>query len=174
MSCAVTLTDPGSTITHVSAEMAKPKRWRGTEYDICKRSIVRSTGSMFSADIAPLLSVQKVTSTEAVADQSAICNQKAKPPRKRNKKPRSVPQAVPLASLKWLTIAQTALRYPAFSEKALRHLVAQAEAYKRYPDANLRSSGFIECVVRPEGKRKIVIDAEKFESWLQSCSVATK
>lgn len=80
-------------------------------------------------------------------------------------------QGLPLEKLKWLTIAQASLRYPGFSEKSLRHLQAQAEAYQRYPKAGLKSNGFINCLVRPAGQRKILINAEKFEAWLESCSL---
>ena len=75
---------------------------------------------------------------------------------------------LPLNQLKWLTIAQASMRYPAFSEKSLRHLQAQAEAYQRHPKAGLKSNGFINCIIRPAGQRKILIDAEKFEEWLRS------
>lgn len=77
-------------------------------------------------------------------------------------------QPVPLERLKWLTFRQASLRYPAFTEKSLRHLQAQAEAYQRHPKAGLKSSGFINCIIRPAGQRKILIDAEKFEEWLRS------
>lgn len=109
-----------------------------------------------------------------ITEEAFKISDAAKPPRKRNKKPRIEAQPIPLENLKWLTIAQTSLRYPAFSEKALRHLVAQAEAYHRYPKANLKSNGFIHCISRPAGQRKIVIEAEKFEQWLRSFSVAAK
>ena len=78
---------------------------------------------------------------------------------------------VPIEKLKYLSIAQTAMRYPAFTEKALRHLQAQAENYQRYPKAGLRSNGFINCILRPAGQRKIIISAEKFEQWLAACKV---
>lgn len=93
-------------------------------------------------------------------------------PRKRNKQARVPDLPVPLEKLKFLTIAQAALRYPAFSEKSLRHTVAQAEAYQRYPKAGLKSNGFVDCIIRPAGQRKILIDAEKFEEWLHSWAVA--
>ncbi|MBK7646697.1 MAG: hypothetical protein IPJ12_05935 [Betaproteobacteria bacterium] len=109
-----------------------------------------------------------------VTEEAVKASDAAKPPRKRNKKPRIEVQPIPLENLKWLTIAQTSLRYPAFSQKALRHLVASAEAYHRYPKAGLKSNGFIHCICRPAGQRKIVIEAEKFEQWLQSFSVAAK
>ena len=87
------------------------------------------------------------------------------------KKPRDENQGLPIEKLKWLTIAQAHLRYPGFSEKSLRHLQAQAEAYQRHPKAGLKSNGFINCLVRPAGQRKILINAEKFEAWLESCSL---
>ena len=96
-----------------------------------------------------------------------------KKPRKKRTKPK-VPeyQPIPLDKLKWLTIAQAAIRFPTYSEKAYRHLVAQAEAYAKHPKSGLRSNGFLPCVVRPAGQRKILINAERFEEWLQSFAVA--
>ena len=80
-------------------------------------------------------------------------------------------QRMPVGDLKFLTVAQTAQRYPAYSEKAIRHLIAQAESYYRYPKTRLRSNnGFIACILRPAGQRKIIIEAEKFEQWLRSFS----
>ena len=75
---------------------------------------------------------------------------------------------------RWLTVKETSARFPCFSEKSLRHLIAQAEAYAKYPKAGLRSNGMIDCIVRPAGQRKIVIDATKFESWLASGAVAPR
>ncbi|HQU80642.1 MAG TPA: hypothetical protein PLU47_14365 [Azonexus sp.] len=136
--------------------------WKTIEIDIGvtnKRPVAASATSHCATPV-----------TESVTKISDV----AKPPRKRNKKPRIEAQPISLENLKWLTIAQTSLRYPAFSQKALRHLVAQAEAYHRYPKAGLKSNGFIHCISRPAGQRKIVIEAEKFEQWLQSFSVGAK
>jgi len=83
-------------------------------------------------------------------------------------------ETLPLEQRRWLTIKETSARFPCFSEKALRHLVAQAEAYANYPKAGLRSNGFIACIVRPAGQRKVIIDAAKFEAWLASSAVAGK
>ncbi|MCX7164780.1 MAG: hypothetical protein NTV11_00710 [Rhodocyclales bacterium] len=83
-------------------------------------------------------------------------------------------EVIPLEQRRWLTIRETSARFPCFSEKALRHLVAQAEAYANYPKAGLRSNGFIACIVRPAGQRKVIIDATKFEDWLASSAVVGK
>lgn len=97
----------------------------------------------------------------------------AKKPRKKRTKPQGPEyQPTPLDKLEWLTIAQAAIRFPNYSEKAYRHLVAQAEAYAKHPKSGLRSNGFLPCVVRPAGKRKILINAEKFEEWLKSFAVS--
>ena len=80
-------------------------------------------------------------------------------------------ESLPLEQRRWLTVKETSARFPCFSEKSLRHLIAQAEAYAKYPKAGLRSNGMIDCIVRPAGQRKIVIDATKFESWLASGAV---
>lgn len=72
---------------------------------------------------------------------------------------------------RWMTIKQTAISYPCFSEQSLRHLVWSAEAYAKYPKPGLRSNGLINCIVRPAGQRRILIDTLKFEAWLESQSV---
>ena len=74
----------------------------------------------------------------------------------------------PLEPQRWLTVKQTAARYPCFSENALRNLIFSAEAYARCPKAGLRSNGIIDCIVRPAGQRKIIIDTIKFEAWLEN------
>ena len=74
----------------------------------------------------------------------------------------------PLEQQRWLSVKQTAARYPCFSENALRNLIFSAEAYARCPKAGLRSNGFLECIVRPAGQRKIIIDTIKFEAWLEN------
>lgn len=92
----------------------------------------------------------------------------AKPPkpRRNSKKQKATAEPVPLEKLKFLTFAQTALRYQVHTEKALRHLQAQAEAYLRYPKAGLRSNGFIDCIFRPDGQRKLLVIAASYEAWL--------
>jgi hypothetical protein len=83
-------------------------------------------------------------------------------------------ESLPLEQRRWLSVKETSARFPCFSEKSLRHLIAQAEAYAKYPKAGLRSNGMIDCIVRPAGQRKIVIDATKFEAWLTSGAVAQR
>jgi len=94
--------------------------------------------------------------------------------KKRAKPPRPEEQHVPLDKLRWLTIRQASFRYPAFSEKAIRHLVAQAEAYATAPKSGLRSNGFLPCIIRPANQRKILIDANRFEEWLAAFSKGQK
>jgi hypothetical protein len=106
-----------------------------------------------------------------VQDTTASHGQAA-PKTRKTKKARIKDQPVALENLKWLTIAQAALRYPAFTEKALRHLQSSAESYARYPKAGLRSNGFLDCVIRPAGQRKIIIDASRFETWLAASAVS--
>lgn len=88
----------------------------------------------------------------------------------------SVPkiEPLPLEQRRWLTVKETSARFPCFSEKSLRHLIGQAEAYAKYPKAGLRSNGMINCIVRPAGQRKILIDVIKFEAWLASGAVAPR
>ena len=83
-------------------------------------------------------------------------------------------QPLPLDQLKWLPLKQAPLRWPSFTEKALRHIIAQAEAYAKFPQSGLRSNGFIDCFVRPAGQRKIILNADRFDLWLKSFSVSAK
>ena len=94
-------------------------------------------------------------------------SQKALSDNKRRNRVRSEVDVLPLDQRRWLTIKEMAVRYPFFSEKALRHLVFSAEAYSKFPKAGLKSNGFIECIIRPAGQRKIIIDTTKFEEWLE-------
>jgi len=89
-----------------------------------------------------------------------------KPRTRRHGNPKAEAAPVPLENRRWLTIKNTAQRYP-YTEGALRHLVFQAEQYAKYPKSGLKSNGFSNCIVRPEGARRVLIDAEKFELWLQ-------
>ena len=81
-------------------------------------------------------------------------------------------ECLPLDQRRWLTIKEMAVRYPFFSEKALRHLIFSAEAYAKFPKDGLKSNGFIDCIVRPAGQRKIIIDTTKFEEWLEKGSLS--
>ena len=83
-------------------------------------------------------------------------------------------ESLPLEQRRWLTVKETSARFPCFSEQSLRHLITQAEAYAKFPKAGLRSNGMIDCIVRPAGQRKIVIDVTKFEAWLASGAVAPR
>ena len=95
---------------------------------------------------------------------------------KRRRRALNVPkiELLPLEQRRWLTVRETSARFPCFSEQSLRHLIAQAEAYAKFPKAGLRSNGMIDCIVRPAGQRKIVIDVTKFEAWLASGAVAPR
>ena len=79
---------------------------------------------------------------------------------------------LPLDQRRWLTVKEMAVRYPFFTEKALRHLIFSAEAYAKFPKDGLKSNGFIDCIVRPAGQRKIIIDTAKFEEWLEKGSLS--
>lgn len=93
------------------------------------------------------------------------------PKKIRKRRVRILPELSPPEKPKWMTIPQTAQRYPVFTEKALRHIQAQAEAFHRYPKAGLKSNGFIDCIIRPANQNRILIDTEKFEQWLGSYAV---
>jgi hypothetical protein len=89
-----------------------------------------------------------------------------KPRKRRHSTPKAETAPTPLEDRRWLTVKQTAQRYP-YSEGALRHLIWEAEAYAKHPKSGLKSNGFLNCIVRPEGARRVLINAEKFEHWLQ-------
>lgn len=94
--------------------------------------------------------------------------------RRRRKRTRIEVEIIPLEKKRrWLTIREASARFPCFSEKSLRHLMAQAEAYANYPKAGLRSNGLIGCIARPAGLRKVLIDAEKFEQWIAAGTAAS-
>jgi|GEM_PF-1345559 len=98
----------------------------------------------------------------------------AAPKRRRRALSVSKIESLPLEQRRWLTVKETSARFPCFSEQSLRHLITQAEAYAKFPKAGLRSNGMIDCIVRPAGQRKIVIDVTKFEAWLASGVVAPR
>ena len=109
----------------------------------------------------------KVTSITADTENAQVASAK-----RRRKQTSSKIEALPLEQRRWLTVKETAARFPCFSEQALRHLIYSAEAYANYPKAGLRSNGFIACIVRPAGQRKVIIDATKFEEWLAAGALA--
>ena len=76
-------------------------------------------------------------------------------------------EPIPLDQRRWLTVKEMAARYP-FTESSLRNLIYSAESYANFPKPGLRSNGFIDCIVRVAGQRKILIDTTKFESWLEA------
>ena len=138
--------------------------------------IMHLTGpNAFKTDCAPPTSnalpepVSAVASLLQPTSSSDTIDAETKKPRKKRSKPKihEYPP-IPLDQLKWLTIAQATRRYPAFTEKSFRHHVAQAEAYAKHPKSGLRSNGFLPCIVRPAGQRKVLIDADAFEQWLSS------
>jgi hypothetical protein len=162
-------------VTDLLAKPPKPVNKRGQGIELVVRSTFDSDGKRHAGTVNFEPVKQRVAVNPASTEQATEATiEVTTPRRKRQAKPRAKDQAVPLENLKWLTIAQTALRYPAFSEKSLRHLQTQAENYQRYPKAGLRSNGFIECIVRPAGQRKILINVEKFEQWLRDSAVAGK
>jgi hypothetical protein len=104
--------------------------------------------------------------------QDTPTTQKQSESKKRYRKAPAAEQPVPLDQLKFLTVRQASLRFPAFSEKAIRHIIMQACAYKNYPKAGLRSNGFAECVLRPGNGKRILIDAMRMEAWI-TAGIAT-
>ena len=104
---------------------------------------------------------KKAASITADTENAQVASAK-----RRRKQTSSKIEALPFEQRRWLTVKETAARFPCFSEQALRHLIYSAEAYANYPKAGLRSNGFIVCIVRPAGQRKVLINAAKFEEWL--------
>jgi hypothetical protein len=80
--------------------------------------------------------------------------------RRKRKKPPAV-ESTPLGERRWLTVKETASRYP-FTEGALRHMIFVAEGRVK---SELPSDGFINCIVRPGGRR-VRIDAQALEAWI--------
>ena len=118
-----------------------------------------------SAGIKPIESEQPVP-------EGATTGAPVQATRKRPKRQRPpIVEVLPLEQRRWLTVKETSARFPCFSEKSLRHLIAQAEAYAKYPKDGLVSNGLIGCICRPAGQRKILIDAAKFETWLTAGAV---
>lgn len=165
--------DSRRSVSSASSRASVVSKAKTVHIDIGKRSI-RSDEKIVSP--GPAIGQDGSSGSEGSCDEGASDEEDSSAAntvgaRPAAKKQHAENQGLPLEKLKWLTIAQASLRYPGFSEKSLRHLQAQAEAYQRYPKAGLKSNGFINCLVRPAGQRKILINAEKFEAWLESCSL---
>jgi len=153
-------------VTHITLNQEPPVKKRG------QRLIFNKLTGEFEPEKLPVRVVAAPATPQAVQGTPTGQAQVKRKSRKRSPRPSDPP--VPLEDLKWLTVRQTHLRFRTYSEKALRHLVAQAEAYQKFPKAGLRSNGLIDCILRPAGARKILIDAEKFEQWLRDSAVSHK
>lgn len=104
--------------------------------------------------------------TASVAESAAKETPEEKPRKPRHSKPRAETAPTPPEDRRWLTVKETAQRYP-YTEGALRHLIWEAEAYAKCPKSGLKSNGFLRCIVRPGGARRVLIDADQFDRWLQ-------
>ena len=152
-------------ITRIALDVAPPIKRRG------RRLILkRKTGSFEPEELPHPTALATALPTPA-QDTTASPEQPA-PKAQKKRKARTEDRLIDLLQLKWLTVRQASLRYPAFSDKAFRHLIAQAEAYAKYPKAGLKSTGFLSCIVRPGNARKILIDAEQFDQYLRGSAVA--
>ncbi len=68
---------------------------------------------------------------------------------------------------RWLSVSRMAEEYSEVTtEAALRHLIWNAEAYERFPRADLPCNGFLRVIVRPPFQRKVLLDRVAFEKWL--------
>lgn len=143
---------------------------RGTKLTQFAKQLNEKTGTSESEDSAspqvfPLIPSDQPAGAARLPESKGVCTSSCT----KNKK-QDAP--IPLEQLKWLTVAQAALRYSgAFTEKSLRHWIALAEQYQKYPKSGLRSNGLIDCIARPGNARKILINAERFEQWIESWSV---
>ncbi len=163
-----------SSATAVSTYLSAPIRKRGPIMYLTGPNAFKTDSEHQSSNFPPE-TVSAVAAFVQPSPSTDNADAETKKPRKKRSKPQGPEyQPTPLDKLEWLTIAQAAIRYPNYSEKAYRHLVAQAEAYAKYPKANLRSNGFLPCVIRPAGQRKILINAEKFEEWLKSFAIPAR
>lgn len=79
----------------------------------------------------------------------------------------------PLNERRWLTIKEAASLFP-FSEGAIRHLVFSAEGTAKFPKSGLRANGFIDCIYRPPGQRRVFLDRVALINWVASGSGAQK
>lgn len=111
-----------------------------------------------------------IAENDSTQPPAAVANGK-----RTRRKGQSVEQAIPLERLRWITVRQASIRYPFMTEKAWRHKIAQAEAYKNFPQlGRKKQDGFVDCVVRIPGQRKIVIDTEKYEQYLLASNQSTE
>lgn len=66
----------------------------------------------------------------------------------------------------YLTVRQTAQRFPVFTEPALRSLIFNAKTVST--PKGTRSNGFDSVIVRVPGQRKILISEERLIDWISS------
>jgi len=121
---------------------------------------------LLSPDVAAY--IKELITKVALVDQAASTPEQPKANKKSQRKKNSPPavEATPLAERRWLTVKEIASIYP-FTEGALRHLIWAAEARAKYEKKGLRSNGFLNCIVRPSG-RKVLINTQAFQAWLSA------
>lgn len=69
----------------------------------------------------------------------------------------------------FLTVRQTAERFPIFTEAAIRSLIFQAKAEAKLEGA--RSIGFSNVIFRVPGQRKVLISEQHLIDWISSGQV---
>jgi hypothetical protein len=171
---------PGETIAASMQTKREPEiRWAGPTWNVMTGEMIHP-GQPRPRALVPEVNDKQVEAGRPVVDHpvqpsatsrsdvlSAETPLLEKKPRKRRySTPKAETTPMPLEDRRWLTVKQTTQRYP-YSEGALRHLIWEAEAYAKHPKSGLKSNGFLNCIVRPEGARRVLIDAEKLELWLQ-------
>ncbi len=111
--------------------------------------------------------VAKPQVLEATPNMKSVANGT----QRKEKNPLEV-ETVPLQERRWLTVKEAASLFP-YTEGAIRHLIFASEGRARY--ASLKSDGgFINCIFRPPGQRRILIDQPAFAAWIASGKGETK
>ncbi|MFZ6656552.1 hypothetical protein [Undibacterium sp. TJN19] len=68
----------------------------------------------------------------------------------------------------FLTVKQTAQRFPIFTEAAIRDLIFKAEGQAKYPDASKHLNGFLKVIFRVPGQRRVLLCEPALIEWLRS------
>lgn len=100
-------------------------------------------------------------------DSTSAVNANTAPRRRKRTRPAD-PSPEVLAKTRYLSVRQTAIRFPAFTEASLRHLIFKCEPERLKPLNGVEPQGFARCIKRDGGARKIQIDCEELEALLRS------
>jgi hypothetical protein len=150
----LTNNDPDSTLTNVNAIVIDRHHFDG-----------QSSPKM-------LKPTEHSTDTESIQLEESK-NQKPSKKVATKKIPHEIPSSTAAANpivpnMSFLTVKQTAERFPIFTEAAIRDLIFQAEGYAKYPDSRKRSSGFLKVIIRIPGQRRILICEQALIDWIRT------